>query len=522
MSVQRFWPLERGCIITSGYGFREYDNAVHRGIDFGWPNGSGGKVVYAVQAGVVQYSGAADGYGGPDPAGWLVIDSDDTQGGGCFEYGHIVRDSNMRVGTQVAAGQRIGVVNPNRATNAGVDPHVHVSYWPRAYGGPEGKQDWRRLLDAAAYPGAATPKPAPQPEGGGTVATKPAYTETVRLSNAGSSRRGAAVRNLLLHTEEGNSSAANLAAYCSNPANNASYHYIVRDGVVYSIVDTDLASWSVLDANPYTINLCFAGSRASFTREQWLARRNDIRIAAWLLVQDAKKYRVATDVIAPPYKVRNGLSDHKYVTQALGIGSHTDVGNNFPWDVFAADVREFTTGAPAVPAPPPVNAINELAKKTPWLGARIDAAEKATPDGKGRYVAFAAGHVYWTPGTGAVAIPTALFQAWGELGWERGPLGYPTVPHTQLPGGLVQAFERGVLYRQDGAEHGYYVHGRIGARWARVGYENGPLGWPVSNEVPLADGAVRQDFQRGAMYWSPDGVTVAVDGADTVTHPQNH
>lgn len=150
----RYWPLDRGCIITSPFGWRAFDNAVHTGIDFGWPGGSANRPVYAVQAGTVIKAGAARGYGGPDPAGWLVIDSTDEQGAGCFEYGHIVR--TVGVGQTVAAGQRIGYVNPDKATNAGVDPHLHVSYMPREYN-PAAKKDWRGLLDGALYPGDTPP-----------------------------------------------------------------------------------------------------------------------------------------------------------------------------------------------------------------------------------------------------------------------------------------------------------------------------------------------------------------------------
>lgn len=171
---------------------------------------------------------------------------------------------------------------------------------------------------------------------------KPDYTEIDRMGNSGSSRHGARVTNFLLHTQEGNGTAESLANYLNNPGNGASYHYTLRDRVVVDVVDTDLASWSVLDANPYTINLCFAGSRASWSRDEWLAIRDDIRIAAWLAVQDARKYGFDTHVIAPPYERRDGISDHRYVTDVLGYGTHTDVGPHFPWDVFSADVADFS------------------------------------------------------------------------------------------------------------------------------------------------------------------------------------
>ncbi|WP_174561242.1 N-acetylmuramoyl-L-alanine amidase, partial [Nocardia rhamnosiphila] len=188
---------------------------------------------------------------------------------------------------------------------------------------------------------------------------RPNFTEIQRMGSSRSNRWGSRITNFLLHTQEGNGTAESLAAYLNNSANGASYHYVVRDGIVVDVVDTDYASWSVLDANSRTINLCFAGSRASWSRAQWLAIRDDLRIAAYLAVQDARKYRFSTDVLAPPYRRADGVSDHKYVTQAMGIGDHTDVGYNFPWDVFAGHVREFATGAPAVAV---VNQIDEKAK----------------------------------------------------------------------------------------------------------------------------------------------------------------
>ncbi|WP_345493569.1 peptidoglycan recognition protein family protein [Nocardia callitridis] len=170
---------------------------------------------------------------------------------------------------------------------------------------------------------------------------KPNYTEIERMGNSASGRGGTRVTNFVIHTQEGNGTAESLADYLNNPDNGVSYHYTLAGAVVVDVVDTDLASWSVLDANPYTINLCFAGSRSAWSRDEWLNIRDDIRIAAWIAVQDAGKYGFATDVIAPPYERREGITDHKYVTECLGIGTHVDVGPNFPWDVFGADVADF-------------------------------------------------------------------------------------------------------------------------------------------------------------------------------------
>lgn len=348
------------------------------------------------------------------------------------------------------------------------------------------------------------------------MSTRPDHRELNRLGFARSNRHGARITNFFLHTQEGDGTAESLAGYLNNTRNGVSYHYTLRDGVLCAVVDTDYASWSVLNANPSSINLCFAGSRAAWSRADWMKRRNDIRIAAWVAVQDAKKYSyMGRRVQGRPYPLGKTpcISDHNYVTRVLGIGTHHDVGPSFPWDVFEADVNSFLTPAPPAPV---VNRINEIAARSPWLGKRLTQGEGECKDGVGRYAHFENGSVYWSPMTGARPIPKLLFEVYTELDWERGPLGYPTAFHTILPTdsmtkvGDVQAFEGGTLYRRYG-QPGFYVHGVIGARWAREGFETGPLGWPVSNEYPTEDGGRRQDFDHGSLVWHPSGA-IRIEG----------
>ena len=159
-NTQRFWPVTPDRIITSPFGPRW--GTIHTGCDFGFNGGAGGRPVFACQGGTVIFSGAASGYGGPDPAGWLVIDSDDHQGGGVFEYGHLVREPHLTVGARVQAGERIGVINPDEGSNGAVAPHLHLSYMPRGYD-PGAKCDPLPVLDGSAEPGITAPPPEPDP-----------------------------------------------------------------------------------------------------------------------------------------------------------------------------------------------------------------------------------------------------------------------------------------------------------------------------------------------------------------------
>lgn len=175
--------------------------------------------------------------------------------------------------------------------------------------------------------------------------------------------------NFFLHTEQPagtglgpafDAAATDLSAYLRSTTGTAavSYHYTVRqasDGgvTVVDVVDTDLYCWAVLNANVFSINLCFAGSKVEWTRDQWMQQSKAIDVAAYLAVQDAYKYGFSIEVIPPPYAggARAGISDHRYVTQILGYGNHTDVGDNFPWDYFTQRVNYYTSNAPVVTQP---------------------------------------------------------------------------------------------------------------------------------------------------------------------------
>lgn len=344
--------------------------------------------------------------------------------------------------------------------------------------------------------------------------TKPAFTEIESMGNSCQSRGGSKPRYIFLHTQEGGGTAKSLASFLNNPNNGASYHYTVdNSGVVVDVVDTDLASWSVGNANSYSINLCFAGSYAGWSRQQWLNNMGRaIDIAAYLVAQDCKKYGIAAVWLGSGGSYRpakSGVSDHQYVTSVIGWGSHTDVGKGFPGDVFAAALAKYVSGAADVV----VNQIDAAAAVAKgWIGNRVTKGENVCPDKVGRWVEFEHAHIYWTPQTGAHPIPHGgLFEAWAEYKWETGPLGYPVRDHAVVDGGGVQAFQGGVLYRQDGSEHGYFVHGVIGSRYASDGYERSDLGWPTSDEYKDGTG-ISQDFEHGTLHWEPTGVVKTLNG----------
>jgi hypothetical protein len=258
---------------------------------------------------------------------------------------------------------------------------VQQSAFPTRYDQrfPEAEALFDRL--AGGVPAAAQ---APAP-------AKPQFTEIDKMTGGGRSPRTRAPINFLLHTEEGNSSAEQLAAYCDG-SHDVSYHYTLRDGTLCDVVDTDFASWSVLSANAFTINLCFAGSKAAWTTQQWLARESDIEIAAYIAVQDCNKYGIPIRVNPPPYWAGPGIADHKYVTQELGIGTHVDVGKNFCWDVFTRYIEKWAgkqvVDAPA-PTPAPTAKTKSVVPPELQLGSSGPAVRTLQTRLKNAYAAYA-------------------------------------------------------------------------------------------------------------------------------------
>lgn len=136
-----------------------------------------------------------------------------------------------------------------------------------------------------------------------------------------------------------------------------------------------------------------------------------------------------------------------------------------------------------------------------WLGFPTT-GEQATPDGVGRFVHFENGSIYWTPETGAYAIPGDMFQAWGENGYETGDLKYPVKEANKVGEGYVQQFQGGFLTRNpDGTHH--IVHGAIGAKYGEMGTATSDLGFPTGNEIAIKGGFF-QPFEKGNIYWSAE------------------
>ncbi|GAB7192233.1 hypothetical protein NUM3379_29420 [Kineococcus sp. NUM-3379] len=167
-----------------------------------------------------------------------------------------------------------------------------------------------------------------------------------------------------------------------------------------------------------------------------------------------------------------------------------------------------------VPLPGGMAAITErwraLGGDTGVLGRPVG-PHFALPTVEGTYQVFERGSVYWSPASGARSVRGAIRDRWGALGWETSALRFPVTDEFAVRGGAGQHFQGGSVYWSP-ATGAHEVRGAIRDAWARLGWETGPLGFPVTDEVRLGGGAFTH-FRGGSVYWSPATGAHEVRGA---------
>lgn len=163
-------------------------------------------------------------------------------------------------------------------------------------------------------------------------------------------------RLIVLHTTEGSEgpmSAENLCALMGLPGDRpsssggfygASYQYAVDTDRVIPAVHDDVVAYAAAGANHDGIHICIPG-KVSQTREMWLdaVSRAYVRNAAAVTIDVAHRHQIPLERVRSPEIISGewGVCDHWAVTQAYRLSTHTDVGANFPWDVFWSDVTSF-------------------------------------------------------------------------------------------------------------------------------------------------------------------------------------
>lgn len=168
------------------------------------------------------------------------------------------------------------------------------------------------------------------------------------MALASSSRNGARIIWVALHTAEGSRRRSDLYNFFDTVRSGSSHGAADGTGLDDGWVSDDRAAWTLLNGNPVSLNLEMCGF-ARWTRTQWLSTgtvdgvvnpRQMVRNAAEWARRKCEKYGIPkTHIGVDGVRARRaGIIMHRDYTYGAGDGDHTDIGNNFPWDVFFADM----------------------------------------------------------------------------------------------------------------------------------------------------------------------------------------
>lgn len=145
----------------------------------------------------------------------------------------------------------------------------------------------------------------------------------------------------------------------------------------------------------------------------------------------------AIGIAAAAQKVGSCITDEFDVTGATGKGRQEDFrdGQGF-WKEGDKDAYALYGDIVAL--------YDKLNGPAGWLGFP-KSNEIGSPDGKGRFVFFENGAIYWRLDLKGHAIPTSIFEEWRKSDFETGKLGYPTEDVKNIEGGISQKFEHGTI-----------------------------------------------------------------------------
>lgn len=96
----------------------------------------------------------------------------------------------------------------------------------------------------------------------------------------------------------------------------------------------------------------------------------------------------------------------------------------------------------------------------------------------------------------------AILAAYAEKDYADGYLGKPLGPVVNLPGGgKFITLEGGSIYVHPQSNEAFIVQGDIGEYWGEQGHEEGPLGYPTSNETRTENGGLEQTYDNGTLVY---------------------
>lgn len=172
-------------------------------------------------------------------------------------------------------------------------------------------------------------------------AKPPPLKRTAYPSPNYSSRSGAKVRLIVLHTAEGATTIESLGNFFANTSSQVSSHVGIDDknGVIGEYVKRPNKAWTASNANPVAVQaeLC---AFARWTAAEWNLHPNMLENCARWIAEEAAYFNIPIVKLTPAQAQGSGAGVCQHVDLGTWGGNHYDCGGSFPIDRVIARAKE--------------------------------------------------------------------------------------------------------------------------------------------------------------------------------------
>jgi hypothetical protein len=161
-----------------------------------------------------------------------------------------------------------------------------------------------------------------------------------------SSRGGATVRLIVLHTAEGARTIEELGNFFANSSSQVSSHVGADDktNIVGEYVKRNNKAWTAANANPYAVQIELCGL-ASWTKSQWKNEHQTMleNCAKWI-AEEAAKFGIPITKLSPAQAQGSGRGVCQHKDLGSWGGGHHDCGSGFPMDDVLKMAQQYAGG----------------------------------------------------------------------------------------------------------------------------------------------------------------------------------
>ena len=212
-------------------------------------------------------------------------------------------------------------------------------------------------------------------------------TENIYTNND-SGRRGGNARLIVVHTTEGGDNVRDVAIWQQSKSAGGSYHVLIaRDGTSVRSNDDAFIPWAAMRSGNLAGYHVSLGGKAKFTRDEWLARPEQLATLADYIRHTARLASIPLVKVGPDVVRRadgRGICGHDDISKAWKETDHWDPGPGFPWDHVLKLAGASGSGpAPSVHVVQPGDTLAAIARKygTTWQAlAHMNTSALVDPD----------------------------------------------------------------------------------------------------------------------------------------------